>query len=53
MMDYLARRSVGHWDKAIRELASKSLAILTETDPEYVFEKILPGLVCVVDSTET
>jgi hypothetical protein len=33
-----------HWDSGVRELAARSLAALTATDPGYVAEAVLPRL---------
>ena len=45
MVQHLIRRKLGHWDRALRELASKALAAVVKQDPEYFAENILAQLV--------
>lgn len=44
LIDHLVARKVNHWDIAIRELAAKSLHILTKRRPEYVATEVLKQL---------
>ncbi|KAK7390830.1 hypothetical protein VNO78_18945 [Psophocarpus tetragonolobus] len=45
-VDDLLDRKICHWDKSLRELAAKALAILVKYDPQYfvstVMEKLIP-----------
>lgn len=44
LIDHLVARKVNHWDIAIRELAAKSLHILTKRRPEYVAMDVVTKL---------
>lgn len=45
-MDELLSNKICHWEKGLRELASKALSVLVKYDPEYsanfVLEKLIP-----------
>ena len=45
MVQHLIRRKLEHWDRALRELASKALAAIVKQDPEYFAESVLAQLV--------
>ncbi len=45
MVQHLIRRKLGHWDRALRELASKALAAVVKQDPNYFAESVLALLV--------
>ncbi|CAL8088168.1 unnamed protein product [Calicophoron daubneyi] len=45
MIDHLANQLLGHWDPAIRVLASQALSVLCPSDTEYMLKTILPQLV--------
>ncbi|KYQ91012.1 tubulin folding cofactor D [Tieghemostelium lacteum] len=45
MIDHLLRFKVVHWDQEIRELASKSMKILTNHYPELIINHHLNGLI--------
>ncbi|XP_062871978.1 tubulin-specific chaperone D [Trichomycterus rosablanca] len=44
MIDHLVTRKINHWDRAIRELASKALHNLTPQAPDYMANTVLPQL---------
>lgn len=45
MIDDLADVKIQHWDRSLRELTAKALAALTECDPTYMHDVILPKMV--------
>ncbi|KAK9767248.1 hypothetical protein K7432_003080 [Basidiobolus ranarum] len=53
LIDHVALVSLSHWDKVMRQLGSKALYKLTEIDPEYVVESIIPSLVTSAKSFDT
>lgn len=52
LVDHLVKKKITHWDVAIRELASKALHNLTELDPSYMIEEVLPVLLGYIDSID-
>jgi hypothetical protein len=44
LIDHLVQHKIGHWDSAIRALASKSLHLLTEKAPQYMAQTVLPQM---------
>ena len=45
MVQHLITCKLGHWDRALRELASKALAAVVKQDPDYFAESVLAQLV--------
>ena len=41
MVQHLIGRKLGHWDRALRELASQALAAVVPQDPAYFGSSIL------------
>mmetsp|Transcript_15457 Transcript_15457/g.50826 ORF Transcript_15457/g.50826 Transcript_15457/m.50826 type:complete len:1003 (+) Transcript_15457:313-3321(+) len=44
LLEHLLHVKLRHWEKSLRELASKALAALTPADPEFVVSEALPML---------
>ena len=44
MVQHLIGHKLGHWDRALRELASKALAAVVPQDPAYFSSSILSQL---------
>ncbi|KAF2074840.1 hypothetical protein CYY_003866 [Polysphondylium violaceum] len=47
---HLAKFKVYHWDLEIRELAAKSIKLMTNINPQYIVEKVLPTLISSIRS---
>ena len=45
LISYLADSKVTHWEKSIRELASRTLAKLCDRDAKFIQESIIPKLI--------
>jgi len=45
LIDDVANIKIQHWERGLRELTSKALAALTETDPQYLHDSILPKMI--------
>jgi hypothetical protein len=45
LIDHLLQTKVTHWDKQIRELASKAMSKLCDRDPQYITNTILHQLI--------
>jgi len=44
LIQHLLTKKVGHWDKSVRELCSKTLAKLAPLDPDFMFNEAIPSL---------
>ena len=44
MVQHLIGRKLGHWDRALRELTSKALAMIVPQDPAYFSSSVLGQL---------
>lgn len=44
MIDHLVTRKINHWNRAIRELATKALHNLTPQAPDYMADTVFPQL---------
>jgi hypothetical protein len=44
IIDHLADIKVMHWERSLRELVSRAFYALTETEPKYMHDVILPKL---------
>jgi len=52
LIDHLVECKLGHWDSSLRELAARALHNLTERDPPYMREKVLPSLLPLVTTPD-
>ncbi|XP_018612847.2 tubulin-specific chaperone D [Scleropages formosus] len=52
MIDHLVAMKINHWDKSIRELATKALHSLTPQAPEYMANIVLPQLLTMATNMD-
>ncbi|RUP45119.1 armadillo-type protein [Jimgerdemannia flammicorona] len=52
LIDHLCASTANHWDKTLRNLGAKALHDLTQLDPRYIIEHVLPILVPLATSPD-